>query len=97
MFDILSKMRFMEPRFTAIVLMAGIGSRFGSPTPKQFHQLGSKKIYLHTLETFLTSELFHQIILVCHPDWIDEVQKEIPFDSQNICHSRGPTRQSSSC
>lgn len=86
----------MEPRFTAILLMAGIGSRLGSPTPKQFLQLGSKKIYLHTLEVFLTSELFQQIILVCHPDWIDEVQKEIPLDSRIAVIAGGPTRQSSS-
>ncbi len=86
----------MEPRFTAILLMAGIGSRLGSPTPKQFHHLGSKKIYLHTLETFLSSELFHQIILVSHADWIDEVQKEIPLDPKLSVIAGGPTRQSSS-
>lgn len=76
--------------------MAGIGSRLGSPTPKQFHLLGSKKIYLHTLETFLASELFQQIILVCHPDWIDEVKNEIPSDPKILVITGGPTRQSSS-
>jgi 2-C-methyl-D-erythritol 4-phosphate cytidylyltransferase len=86
----------MKPCFTALLLMAGIGSRLGSPTPKQFHFLGSKKIYLHTLETFLTSELFQRIILVCHPDWIDEVKNEIPLDPRILVISGGPTRQSSS-
>jgi 2-C-methyl-D-erythritol 4-phosphate cytidylyltransferase len=76
--------------------MAGIGSRLGSPTPKQFHLLGSKKIYLHTLETFLTSEFFQQIILVCHPDWVNEVKNEIPQDPQIVIIAGGPTRQSSS-
>ncbi len=76
--------------------MAGIGSRLGSPTPKQFHLLGSKKIYLHTLETFLTSNLFDEIILVCHPDWINEVKDEIPQDSKIVIVAGGPTRQASS-
>jgi 2-C-methyl-D-erythritol 4-phosphate cytidylyltransferase len=76
--------------------MAGIGSRLGSPTPKQFHLLGSKKIYLHTLETFLSSELFDQIILVCHVDWIEEVKNEIPLDQRIVVIAGGPTRQASS-
>jgi 2-C-methyl-D-erythritol 4-phosphate cytidylyltransferase len=86
----------METRFTAILLMAGIGSRLGSPVPKQFHQLGSKKIYLYTLETFLDSNLFQQIILVCHPDWIDNVKTEIPSDPKIRVIPGGLTRQSSS-
>ncbi len=84
----------MGPNVAAILLMAGIGSRLGSPLPKQFHLLGSKKIYLHTLEKFLESGLFQQIILVCHPDWIDEVKTEIP--SHVLVISGGPNRQSSS-
>lgn len=86
----------MEPRCSALLLMAGIGSRLGSPTPKQFHLLGPKKIYLHTLETFLSSNLFQQIILVCHPDWINEVKNEIPQDSKIVIIAGGPTRQASS-
>jgi 2-C-methyl-D-erythritol 4-phosphate cytidylyltransferase len=84
----------MELHVTAILLMAGIGSRLGSPLPKQFHLLGSKKIYLHTLDTFLDSELFQQIILVCHPGWIEEVKSETP--SNLLVIPGGLTRQSSS-
>ena len=86
----------MEPFFTAILLMAGIGSRLGNSKPKQFHLLGSKKIYLLTLETFLTSELFQQIILVCHPDWIDEVKPEIPTNHRIDVVPGGSIRQASS-
>jgi 2-C-methyl-D-erythritol 4-phosphate cytidylyltransferase len=76
--------------------MAGIGSRLGSSTPKQFLLLGSKKVYLHTLETFINSNLFKQIILVCHPDWIDQVKNEIPSDPKIGIIAGGPTRQASS-
>ncbi len=86
----------MDTHCTALLLMAGIGSRLGSPLPKQFHLLGSKKIYLHTLETFLSSNLFQQIILVCHPDWINEVKNEIPQDPKIVIIAGGPTRQNSS-
>lgn len=55
----------------AILLMGGEGSRFGSAVPKQFHLIGDKKIYLHTLDTFISSGLFDEIVLVCHPDWTD--------------------------
>lgn len=84
----------MEVRTTAILLMAGIGSRLGSSIPKQFHMLGSKKIYQYTLQTFLESELFHQIILVCHPDWMDQVKSEIPSGIEVT--AGGSTRQASS-
>jgi 2-C-methyl-D-erythritol 4-phosphate cytidylyltransferase len=84
----------MEARITAILLMAGIGSRLGSSVPKQFHLLGSQKIYQYTLQAFLESELFHQIILVCHPDWIDLVKSEIPSGIEIT--AGGSTRQASS-
>lgn len=84
----------MEARITAILLMAGIGSRLGSSIPKQFHLFGSQKIYQHTLQIFLESEMFHQIILVCHPDWIDPVTSEIPSGIHVV--AGGMTRQASS-
>jgi len=61
------------PRTSAILLMGGSGARFQSATPKQFHPLGGKPLYLHALETMLASNLFHEIILVCHPDWISQI------------------------
>lgn len=84
----------MEDHFAAILLMAGEGRRFGDALPKQFHALGSQKIYQHTLQTFLDSALFQQIILVCHPDWIDEVKKEVSSEIQIV--AGGATRQASS-
>lgn len=62
---------------TALILFAGEGVRFGSDIPKQFHRLSGKKIYLHTLEKFLTSSLFDEIVLVCPQKWKNEVEKEV--------------------
>src|SRR3989344_2442643 len=81
-----------EAKIAAILLMGGSGARFQSATPKQFHLLGGKPLYKHALETMLASNLFDEIILVCHPDRIDQVQ-EMP--NTRIVEG-GSTRQESS-
>jgi len=79
---------YQAKRIGAILLMGGEGQRFGSATPKQFHLLGEKKIYQHTLDALVDSSLFDEIILVCHPDWIDLSHKGVV--------KGGKTRQESS-
>ncbi|HSW72434.1 MAG TPA: 2-C-methyl-D-erythritol 4-phosphate cytidylyltransferase [Chlamydiales bacterium] len=79
----------------AILLMGGIGSRFQSTTPKQFHFLSGKKIYLHTLETILNSQLFQEVILVCPKDWEERVKNETSH-LQVLVVTGGATRQESS-
>src|SRR5690348_734897 len=86
----------MDAYFSAIILMAGEGKRLGSSLPKQFHTLGPLKVYQHTLETFLRSELFQEIILVCHPDWIDTVREETVHIPHVKVINGGETRQASS-
>ena len=76
----------------AIILMGGNGQRFGSGLPKQFQNLSGKPVYLHTLERFLSSKLFSEVILVCHPDWIKKV--DVPDGVQVV--EGGKTRQESS-
>lgn len=76
--------------------MGGIGKRFGSEVPKQYHRLSGKPIYLVTLEAFLLASFFDEIILCCHPDWMDRVRGEIdPSWPVNVVAS-GSTRQESS-
>lgn len=75
-------------RIGAILLMAGEGQRFGSSVPKQFLELNHKKVYAHALDTMEAVGLFDEILLVCHPDWMD-----LPH-SNLICG--GKTRQESS-
>jgi len=78
----------------AILLMGGEGRRFGGPTPKQFTSLGKKKIYRHTLDTLLKTNLFDEIILVCLSGWTEKTQKEVG----NLAHvvEGGLSRQQSS-
>ncbi len=77
-----------------ILLMAGQGKRFSTADPKQFHFLAGEKIYLRTLDRFATSELFEEIILVCDPEFITQVQAEVSFAHRVI--AGGATRQESS-
>ncbi|MGC1879320.1 MAG: bifunctional cytidylyltransferase/SDR family oxidoreductase [Rhabdochlamydiaceae bacterium] len=82
----------------AILLLGGTGLRFGSGIPKQFHRLAGKKVYLHTLETFLEAKLFEEIILVCPTLWIQQVSSDIaPYCGAPITVIEGgSTRQESS-
>lgn len=82
-----------------ILLMGGAGTRFGSETPKQFHRLTGKKVYLHTLEVFLKSQLFEEIILVSPPSWIEDINHDLTAytsSTQLKVISGGTTRQESS-
>ncbi len=81
-------------RIGALLLMSGEGARFGGSVPKQFQHLAGKKIFLHTLETFLQAEWIDEIVLVCHPDWIDQVREEAGKKASVI--AGGKTRQESS-
>jgi ribitol-5-phosphate 2-dehydrogenase (NADP+) / D-ribitol-5-phosphate cytidylyltransferase len=87
-------LQVMEGSFAAILLMGGKGERLGSDLPKQFRPLGPKKIYQHTLDRITASGIFQQIVLVCHPAWVEEVQREVP--ASTIVIEGGPTRQASS-
>jgi 2-C-methyl-D-erythritol 4-phosphate cytidylyltransferase len=73
--------------------MAGTGSRFGSALPKQFHRLSGKKIYEHTLQRFVDSGLFEDIVLVVHPDSVAEVSRDVQGTARAI--PGGATRQES--
>lgn len=75
--------------------MSGTGERFGSPTPKQFLNLSGKKIYLHTLETFLTFSEFEEILLVCHKEHLEEAEKNVSDPRVRFIEG-GHTRQDSS-
>lgn len=79
----------------AILLMGGTGERFGSSTPKQFLNLSGKKLYLHTLESFLLFPEFEEILLVCHKKYVEDVEREATDTRVRVVEG-GHTRQDSS-
>lgn len=81
-------------RIGAVLLMAGEGVRFGGPVPKQFERLAGKKIFLHTLETFLEASWIDEIVLVCPEGWVERVQAEVGKRARAV--AGGSSRQDSS-
>lgn len=58
----------------AIVLAGGTGSRVGADKPKQFIEILGKPILAYTLDNFQKDPEIDAIEIVCHKDWVDEVQ-----------------------
>lgn len=55
----------------AAVFAGGVGSRMGnSDTPKQYLELGSKPIIIHTIEKFFINEKIDEIIVLCPKPWV---------------------------
>ena len=82
-------------KVSLLLLLGGKGFRFQSDIPKQFHTLAGKKIYLHTLATFYNLNIFDEIIIVSHKDWIETVQKEISDYKNTQVIQGGKERQQS--
>ncbi len=58
------------------ILAGGIGSRMNVENmPKQFLPLGSKPIFIHTLEKFLMVPRIDVLYLGTHPQWVNYAQE----------------------
>ena len=80
---------------SAIITAAGLGRRFGEA--KQFKKLHGKPLYQYSIDTFIKSRLFDEIILVIPNSYQEKVQKEIKrkYSSQVRLAIGGPNRQDS--
>ena len=80
---------------SAIITAAGSGRRFGEA--KQFKKLHGKPLYQYSLDIFIKSRLFDEIILVIPNNNQEEVQKKIKrkYGSQVSLVIGGPDRQDS--
>ena len=58
-----------------ILMMAGSGSRFGAPIPKQFVKLHNKPIFLSIAEHYSELDFIDMICYVSHPEWISKVKE----------------------
>ncbi len=81
----------------AAVFAGGNGNRMGKGnTPKQFLELGSKPIIIHTIEKFFVNESIDEIVVLCPKPWIahtkDLVKKYIPQGKKITVIEGGETR-----
>ncbi len=58
-----------------IIVAGGSGQRMGTECPKQFLKIDGKEIILHTLDVFAQMNLFEEILIVCHNDYIELCRK----------------------
>lgn len=80
-----------------VVLAGGIGSRMGNvEKPKQFMEIGSKPIIIHTVEKFAVNPSFEKIIVLSPRQWInytqDVIRKYIPMRERIDVIQGGETR-----
>ena len=69
-------------RHIAIILAGGIGSRVGGDTPKQLLPLkDGRSILEHSVDAFEQAVCIHEIVIVMHPDWLDEAQAIVDRNS----------------
>lgn len=62
----------------AILLAGGSGQRFGADRPKQFVRIGERTVLEHSLSAFEQSPHIDAILIVSHPQHLDEVRELLP-------------------
>ncbi len=83
----------------AIILASGSSKRFGEKVPKQFVKIQNKTILEHTVEAFDNNKLITDIIVVCHPNYLEFAKNLLTkekFNKIKIITEGGNTRQESS-
>lgn len=63
-----------SPHNVAVILAAGSGARFGHAVPKQFLTVNDRMVFEYSLETFEKHPAIDEILLVCHPDYLETAQ-----------------------
>lgn len=83
----------------AVILAAGSGERMGFSTPKQFLKLAGKTVIEHTLATFQSHPLIHEIFIVVAPKdrlYLEELLLRNPVPKVTRILNGGSTRKDSS-
>lgn len=82
----------------ALIVAGGSGKRMGIDTPKQFIKVHDKPLLVYTVEAFNNHEYIDAIIIVCHEDYLNEVEGYIhhyALDKVISVIKGGETRQQS--
>jgi len=83
----------------AIILASGVGARIGLDIPKQFYKLKNKTLLEYSIEVFEFHNKIDEIIIVSHPNYIDNVKNIINNNGYKKVRkivTGGDTRQESS-
>lgn len=62
-------------KYYAVILAGGVGKRMGNVgKPKQYLQLGSKPIIVHTVEKFAINPEFERVLVLTPPEWVENTK-----------------------
>ena len=78
---------------STVIVAGGTGSRIKGDTPKQFIKLNGEEILSFSVTTFLNHPQIEEVVIVCHPDWIEHVKSKYP---ECIVTAGGERRKDSS-
>ena len=82
---------------TALIIPAGgIGKRLGGEVPKQYLELNSVPIFIHTIKNFEKFECIEACIIAAHPEWHEYIYDKIELFKVKIpvyCVENGTERQ----
>jgi len=84
----------MSQNNLAIILSGGVGKRFDKNTPKQFFKINGNSILEVSVNKFIETKLFKQIIIVTHKDYLNFTKKIFKNTSVDFVIG-GDTRQKS--
>lgn len=85
-------------KVTAIVLVGGSSTRFGSEVPKQFYKVNGKPLLAYTLDCFENSPEINDIVIVANPSYKNELEDLLNnYSYKKISHlvEGGKNRQES--
>ena len=83
-------------KLVAIVLMAGLSTRFGGPKNKQLCLLNNKSIFSYSIDTFAAYKSVNQLLVVVNKDNKNEIENYINKNHLNVTLVLGGiTRQES--
>ena len=77
----------------AIILAGGSGTRFDSDIPKQYIEIGNKKIIQYSIDAFTISKFIDKIIIVVTNKYVEEISMQNP---NHIVVAGGESRVESS-
>ena len=82
------------PRYVALIPAAGVGSRMGASTPKQYMEIAGQPMLRRTIDAFLSCDLVaHTFVVVSAEDgYIDAV---LPAGGVTVLRCGGATRMES--
>lgn len=67
--------RAMAKDAVALLLIGGLGTRYGTVPPKQFQVYEGKPLFLHAAKTI--SKEIGQIVYVCHKDYLEIAREQL--------------------